>query len=219
MTSSAGADDSHTYKIEMYNAFGLVNGSDVRVAGVNAGSVTDLDIDAKKRALVTVELSGPLAVLGKDSTCASEPQSLIAEYFIDCSPKGPALPDGGEIPARQVTQTVQPDQVADSLRQSYRDRLSMIINEFGTALAGNAHQLNQAIRLGRPRCSQLRKALDILANQNRTIRDINVNSDRIFSQLDRNKANVVQVHPGGARHSRGLGGASRRPLGRFQPPR
>ena len=28
----------------MYNAFGIVEGSDVRVAGVNAGTVTSLDI-------------------------------------------------------------------------------------------------------------------------------------------------------------------------------
>ena len=44
----AGADDSHTYKIEMYNAFGIVKGSDVRIAGVNAGTVTDLDINAEE---------------------------------------------------------------------------------------------------------------------------------------------------------------------------
>src|SRR5204863_3012156 len=75
VTTSAGADDSHTYRIEMYNAFGIVNGSDVRVAGVNAGSVTGLDVDAKKRALLTVSLSGPLPPLGKDTRCASAPQS------------------------------------------------------------------------------------------------------------------------------------------------
>lgn len=192
VTSFAGADDSHTYDIQMYNAFGIVNGSDVRVGGVNAGSVTDLNIDDQKRAVVTVELSGPLAVLGKDSTCVSQPQSLIAEYFIDCSPKGPPLQDGGEIPARHVQQTVQLDQVADSFRPSYRDRFSMIINEFGTALAGNAHDLNQAVRLGSPSLLELRKVLKILADQNRTIRDLNVNSDRIFSELAANRSNVVR---------------------------
>ena len=31
----AGADNSRTYEIEMFNAFGIVEGSDVRVAGVN----------------------------------------------------------------------------------------------------------------------------------------------------------------------------------------
>jgi ABC-type transporter Mla subunit MlaD len=192
VTTSAGADDSHTYKIEMYDAFGIVNGSDVRVAGVNAGSVTDLNVDAKKRAVVTISLSGPLSVLGKDTRCASEPQSLIAEYFIDCTPKGPPLPDGGEIPANHVRMTVQTDIVQNTLRQSYRERLTELVNEFGTGLAGNAHALNQAIRLGSPALFNLRKVLDILARQAATIRDLNVNSDRIITQLAQNRANVIK---------------------------
>jgi len=99
VTSLAGASDSHTYHVEMYNAFGIVNGSNVRIAGVDTGTVTDLGITPDKRADVTIETSGPLGTLGKDTRCASEPQSLIAEYFITCNPKGPPLADGGTIPA------------------------------------------------------------------------------------------------------------------------
>src|SRR5687768_3282021 len=94
---SAPADDERTYLIEMYNAFGVVTGSDVRVAGVNAGSVTDLDVNSAKRAVVEVKLSGPLAVLGENTTCSTEPQSLIAEYFIDCQPDGPEIEPSGDI--------------------------------------------------------------------------------------------------------------------------
>src|SRR5690242_18658220 len=111
VAATAGADDTHTYNIEMYNAFGLVQGSDVRIAGVNAGTVKDLNITPQKTARVTVELSGDFGTLGKDTKCSSEPQSLIAEYYITCEPAGPPLPDGGTIPASQVTQTVQNDLV------------------------------------------------------------------------------------------------------------
>jgi len=111
LTSLAGADDTHTYHIQMYNAFGIVNGSNVRIAGVDTGTVTDLGITPKKRADLTIETSGPLGVLGKDTRCASQPQSLIAEYFLTCNPKGPPLADGGTIPASHVTETVQPDLV------------------------------------------------------------------------------------------------------------
>jgi ABC-type transporter Mla subunit MlaD len=46
VSAVAGAqEDVHTYKIEIYNAFGLVPGSDVRVSGVNVGSITDLDVN------------------------------------------------------------------------------------------------------------------------------------------------------------------------------
>jgi ABC-type transporter Mla subunit MlaD len=192
VTAAAGASDSHTYKIEMYNAFGIVNGSDVRIGGVNAGSVSGLDVNAKKQAVATVSLSGPLSVLGKDTRCASQPQSLIAEYFISCNPKGPALPDGGVIPANHVRMTVQPDLVANSLRTSFRDRLGILFDEFGTALAGNAHSLNTAIRLGSPALFNLRKVLDILSSQAATIRNLNADSDRIITQLTDNRQNLIR---------------------------
>src|SRR5215213_8939086 len=87
LAASASGDDERTYFIEFDNAFGLTNGSQVKVAGVSAGTVTALDVNSSKRAVVKVELSGPVAVLGQDTICRSEPQSLIAEYFIDCTPK------------------------------------------------------------------------------------------------------------------------------------
>ena len=188
----AGADATRTYKIEMYNAFGVVEGSDVRVAGVNAGTVTSLDVTPQKRAVITVELQGDLAELGEDTTCSSEPQSLIAEYFIDCSPEGPLLPEGGTIPASQVQQTVQPDLVQNTLREPFKARLRLLINEFGTALAGNPESLNEAIRLGAPALGQLQEATEILANQGSLIRDLNANSETIIGELSRQRAELVR---------------------------
>jgi len=190
--ASAGADDTHTYEIEMYNAFGIVQGSDVRISGVNAGEVTGLDINEEKRAVVSIELSGELGVLGEDTRCSSEPQSLIAEYFIDCEPKGPPLDDGAMIPASRVSQTVQPDLVQNTLREPFKRRLQLILNEFGTALAGNAEALNEAIRLGAPALRELKQVTGILADQNRVIRDLNVNSDRVIAKLNERSEDIVR---------------------------
>jgi ABC-type transporter Mla subunit MlaD len=197
--ATAGADDTHTYEIEMYNAFGLVEGSQVRVAGVNAGTVKSLDINSDKRAVVTVELTGELGTLGTETKCSSEPQSLIAEYFISCEPAGPPItedddadqPDA-DIPASQVSQTVQNDLVQNTLRQPFRERLTLLINEFGTALAGNPDSLNEAIRLGAPALTDLRKVTQILAGQNTIIRDLNANSDEVIGQLTARREDVVR---------------------------
>jgi ABC-type transporter Mla subunit MlaD len=202
-TTVAGADDTREYEIEVLNAFGIVPGSDMRVAGVNVGSVLELEVNAAKRAVVTVELSGELAELGEDSECTTEPQSLIAEYFIDCTPKGPPLAedDDGEgdeipdpdIPYKQVTQTVQNDIVANTLREPYKQRLALLINEFGTALAGNPENLNEAIRLGAPTLTSLRKVTRILGNQNTIIRDLNADSDLIIAQLNDRREDIVRA--------------------------
>ena len=74
LVASAGADDSHTYRVEFDNAFGIVKGSEVRVAGVTGGTVSDLDVNERKKAVVTIDVSGPLSTFKESATCSSEPQ-------------------------------------------------------------------------------------------------------------------------------------------------
>ena len=192
IAAAAGADDTHSYEIELDNAFGIVEGSELRIAGVTQGKVTDLDVNASKRAVVSVEASGPLSQLGEDTTCSTEPQSLIAEYFIDCQPRGEPLPEGGEIPVAQTTQTVQPDLVQNTLREPYKRRLQVLINEFGTALAGNPDNLNAAIRRGAPALREFGQVVEVLADQNRIIRDLNQDSDAIMARLAERRSDVVR---------------------------
>jgi len=191
LAAAAGADDTHTYRIEMYNAFGLVPDSEVRVAGVTVGRVSDLTVNSDKRALVTVELSGDLARLGDETTCESNPQSLLAEYFLDCDPEGEPLPEGGLIPAGRVQQAVQPDLVANTMREPFRARLTLLVNEFGTALAGNPESLREAIRLGAPALTELEEVTGILASQRNLVRDLNVDSERVSGELARYREQVV----------------------------
>jgi ABC-type transporter Mla subunit MlaD len=200
--ATATGEDEHTYFVELDNAFGIVSGSEVKVAGVNQGTVEDLFINSDKRAVIKVKLSGPLAALGEETICSSEPQSLIAEYFIDCIPRGAELDpaegddseraDDPDIPVEQTRQTVQPDLVQSALRQPFKTRLQMLINEFGTALAGNPENLNAAIRRGAPALESARKVTRILGEQNNTIRELNVNSDQIMAELADRREDVVR---------------------------
>lgn len=197
--ATAGAEDTHTYRIELDNAFGLVSGSEVRVAGVLAGTVEDLDINSSKRAEVTIEVAGPLSSFRESATCTSQPQSLIAEYYLDCQPgnRGEELPDDGLVPVRseeygnQTFITVQNDLVFNTLREPFKQRLALIFNEFGTALSGNSENLNQAIRRGAPALTQLRRALAILARQNKVITQLNVDGDQIIGRLTDRREDVV----------------------------
>ena len=199
LVASATADDTHTYKVELDNAFGLVTDSEVRIAGVPAGVVSDLDINKAKRAVVEIEISGELSSLRESATCSSEPQSLIAEYFLDCQPgtRGEFLEDGDMIPVRseeygnQTFTTVQNDIVNNTFREPFKDRFALLLNEFGTALAGNPDNLNEAIRRGAPALRALDGALAILARQNSTIAQLNVDSDRIISRLTDRREDVI----------------------------
>jgi virulence factor Mce-like protein len=187
----AGSDGGdHHYVVELDSAFGLVDGSEVLIAGVKSGTVSKLEISPEKRALVHITTSGALGVLGAGSTCSPQPQSLISEYFLDCEPKGAPLAEGGTIPVAQTSQTVQLDLVLNTLREPYRARLALLLNEFGTALAGNSDNLNAAIRRGAPALRNLRRAFGILAEDRSQIRGLIGDSQQIFSRLAQRRTDV-----------------------------
>ena len=193
LTAGAGADDTRAYRIEMLNAFGIYKGSDVRVAGVRAGIVTGVDINAEKRAEATIELTGELADLGEETRCTTEPQSLIAEYFIDCTPAGDPMPEGGMIPAERVEQSIQPDLLFNTFRESYRERTRVIVNELGTAMAANSENLNEAIRLAVPALGDLSEVTGILARQRSELARLNSGAERVISRLAARRDDVTRA--------------------------
>jgi ABC-type transporter Mla subunit MlaD len=195
--AAAAGGENRTYTIELDNAFGIVEGSEVRIAGVTQGEVTALDINGAKRAVVTAELTGPLSQLGEETVCSSEPQSLIGEYFLDCDPQGDPLEAGGsvadpDIPVEQTRQTVQADLAQNTFRQPFNQRLRILINEFGTALAGNGENLNAAIERGAPALQDLHATLRILGGQNRIIRGLISDADRILVRLAARRTDVAR---------------------------
>ncbi|CAN5567869.1 hypothetical protein BH20ACT15_BH20ACT15_01730 [soil metagenome] len=190
--ASAGAEDKRTYQAELFNGFGLVDGSELRIGGVTAGTITDLDITPEKTALITFDVGPEFPELKADASCSSEPQSLIAEYFLDCQPGSSDQPLKEPIEAANNQTTVQNDLVNNTLREPYKRRFQLILNEFGTALVGNGENLNAAIRAGAPALRELRKVLKILGRQNRIISQLNVDSDTVFARLTERREDVAR---------------------------
>jgi ABC-type transporter Mla subunit MlaD len=191
VVATAGADDKRTYQAELFNAFGLVEGAELRVAGVTAGTITGLDVTPEKTALVSFEVGPEFPEFKADASCSSEPQSLIAEYFLDCQPGISDEPLEGPIEAAVNKTTVQNDLVQNTLREPFKRRLQLIINEFGTALVGNGDNLNDAIRAGAPALRELSAVLKILGRQNRIIAGLNADADAIFARLAERREDVV----------------------------
>jgi virulence factor Mce-like protein len=191
--SSNGAK-ANQYWVELDNAFGIVNGGDLKIAGVRAGKITTLKLDKKtNRALVGIQIDKTgFGDLRSDTHCDVRPQSLIGEYFIDCQPgtSRQHLPAGAVIPVTHTSSTVAPDLVNDVLRKPYRERFSIIINELGAAVAGNGQNLNDAIRRASPALRETDRVLAILAKQNKVLGDLVKNGDTVINDLANNKHNV-----------------------------
>jgi phospholipid/cholesterol/gamma-HCH transport system substrate-binding protein len=209
--TGAGDDHKGDYKVRAIfnNAFTVIPGEDVKISGVKVGKIQSLDVTPDNKAAVVLDITeAGFKDFRTDATCTIRPQSLIGERFVECTPtqpradgdrEAPSLPKikrgagKGEylLPATNTIKPVDIDLVGNIMRLPYRQRLSIIVNELGTGLAGNGAALNSAIRQADPALQQTDKVLAILAEQNRTLAQLAKNGDTVLAPLARDKQKVA----------------------------
>src|SRR4051794_30058034 len=186
------------------NAAYAVKGEEGRIAGVSVGKIDKLDVAQERKAAVTFTIEKPgFAPFHKDAHCTIRPQSLIGEKYVECTPgstRSPELetipdgqPDAGkaDLPLEQTSSPVDIDLVGNINRLPYRQRLAIIINEFGTALAGRGDDLNQAIHRANPALRETDKVLAVLAGQNRVLADLARDSDTVIAPLAEKRRRIA----------------------------
>jgi phospholipid/cholesterol/gamma-HCH transport system substrate-binding protein len=202
---------SHPYQVRAIfdNAGFVIGGEDVRIAGVTVGKIESLDVTPDAKAAVVMDITQPgYQDFRQDASCRIRPQSLIGERFIDCQPTEahavgqpppPPLktirsgPGKGQhvLPVQNTSTTVDIDLIGDIMREPQRQRLSLILNELGTGVAGRGKDLNDVIRRANPALKETDEVLKILAAQNRVLEQLAVNSDTVLAPLARERTHVA----------------------------
>jgi ABC-type transporter Mla subunit MlaD len=201
----ANGDGGSSYLVRAVfdNASFVVPGEDVKIAGVRVGQVESLDVTDEKKAAIVLEISeSGFQPFHADATCTIRPQSLIGERYVECTPGSEAEPELAQIaegepgagqrllPLESTSSPVDIDLVNNIMRLPYRQRFAIIINEFGTALAGRGDALNEAIHRANPALRETDKVLAILARQNRILADLASDSDAVIAPLARRRERV-----------------------------
>ena len=208
----AGGDDEGEYRVRAIfdNAFAVIPGEDVKSAGVKIGRVRALDLTRDGKAAVVLDITDPgFQDFRSDARCSIRPQGLIGEKFIECTPTQPREPGAAAAPALRrieaqdaegqgqyllpVERTSRPvdlDLLNNIMRLPYRQRLAIIINEFGTAVAGRGGELRRAIRRANPALQQTDEVLKLLAGQNRVLADLARDADASLGPLARERRSV-----------------------------
>jgi len=202
-----GADDrlGSEYKVRALfdNVAAAVPGEDVKVAGAKVGVIESMDVTDDKKAAVTLRIEdGRFAPFRADAKCVVRPQSLIGEKFIECEPGTASQPeldeigDGGDgegehlLPLEQTQSQVDLDLFNNILRRPYGERFALVLNEFGTGLAGRGEDLKAAIHRANPALRETDRVLKILARQNRVLADLARDSDAALAPLAGQKERV-----------------------------
>jgi ABC-type transporter Mla subunit MlaD len=201
----AKSDGGSGYQVRAIfdNAAYAVPGEEVRVAGEKVGKIDSLDVAFQRKAAVTISIDAAgFSPFHKDAHCTIRPQSLIGEKYVECTPGStsqPVLdavptgqPGAGKhlLPLAQTSSPVDIDLIGDINRLPFRQRFAIIINEFGTALAGRGNDLNQAIHRANPALRDTDKVLAILASQNRTLANLASESDQVIAPLANKRTRI-----------------------------
>ena len=185
------------------NVSGAVEGEDVKIAGARVGAIKELDVTSDKKAVLVFEVEEPgFAPFRADAKCTIRPQSLIGEKFVECDPGNSDQPELEEVPEgedgegeamlplERTSSPVDIDLINNIMRLPYRQRLAILINEFGTALAGRGADLNEVIHRANPALRETDEVLKILASQNRTLAKLAADGDRALGPIARERASV-----------------------------
>jgi len=203
-----GGGGGYQVRAMFNNAFTVIAGEDVKVAGVKVGKIDSLDLDHNTAAVV-LDITDPgFQDFRADASCTIRPQSLIGERYVECTPTQPHGP--GEPPAPRlkkiqhgpgkgqyllpVRNTINPidlDLVLNTYRLPVRQRLSILVNELGTGLAGNGKALRQAVRNADPALRETDRVLALIAEQNQVLKQLADSGDRVLAPLAANREHVA----------------------------
>jgi phospholipid/cholesterol/gamma-HCH transport system substrate-binding protein len=209
----ASQEDKQGYEVRAIfdNAGFVIPGEDVKIAGVKVGKVSSLDVTSDFKAAVVLDITEPgYQDFRRDASCIVRPQNLIGERFVECKPTQPRAatasappklaqidsgPGEGQylLPVSNTMQTVDIDLIGNTMRAPERERLSLILNELGTGLAGRGKDLNEVIRRANPALQETDKVLEILARQNTQLEQLAVNSDTVIAPLARDRTQVASA--------------------------
>jgi ABC-type transporter Mla subunit MlaD len=119
------------------NSATLRTSNPVRIAGVNVGKVTDVELDGDL-ARVTFSVDEEGLPIHADAEAEIRPRLFLeGNFFVDLfpgSPSAPDLPDGGDIPVTQTATAVQIDEILTALQQPDRRGLQELLEGYGTGL-------------------------------------------------------------------------------------
>jgi ABC-type transporter Mla subunit MlaD len=198
-------DDDDAYRVRAIfdNVAAAVPGEDVKVAGARVGAIESMDVTADNKAAVVLEIETPgFDRFRQDARCTIRPQSLIGEKFVECSPGSAAapllreIPEGepGEgqhlLPVENTSSPVDLDLVNNMLRRPYAERLSILLAELGTGVAGRGDDLNEVIHRANPALRETDRVLATLARQNDVLADLARDADTVLAPLARDRERV-----------------------------
>ena len=182
-----GGGDGYKVKATFVNAGQLVQGNEVRVGGQPIGKITEIELDDRANAVVTMEVEDAVAPLHEGTTATIRATSLsgIANRYVSLKP-GPnnadRIEDGGRIGTDSTTSPVDIDVLFNALDEKTRGGLRNLIRGTGTQYDSRGVEAGASIKYFGP----------FLASTSRLTQELALDQ-RVLTQFLRDGADTVSA--------------------------
>jgi virulence factor Mce-like protein len=182
----------YTLSADFDEATQLADTADVRISGVPVGRVRRTELHGQ-RTRVTMQIEARYAPLPRDTRAILRQKTLLGETYVELSPghrSTGALPDGGQLPTKQVRRTVEIDEVLRQLDAPARHDLQRLVAGIAEATGSRAGALSDSIGNLRPFTGETTHLLRVLDAQHDAVRRLVHDSGVVFGALGRRQGQL-----------------------------
>lgn len=181
-----GPKGDYTVKAIFNDSGGITKNSDVKIGGVPAGSISDIELTKDDKALVTMKLDEGDPI-GAGARANSRPVNLLGEKYIELMPGDmrQKQPSGVTIPVERTARPVELDDMLNILQPNVRARLRIIFNEVGIALGDRGRDLNRTLETLPPALDEAQKFVGDFSADNGALKRSIEASDRVLGSFNR----------------------------------
>ena len=180
----------------------LATEADVRIAGVSVGKVRKLEEDGgRNRTLATLELDREFAPLRADSRARLRQKTLLGETYVELTPgrSKRTLPEDGRLADGQVTESVQLDEIFDSLDPETRAAFRGWQQELSKGVRGRGRDFNDALGTLPGFAADGADVLGVLDSQEAALQRLVKNTGVTFAALTENEQQLETLITGSER--------------------
>jgi phospholipid/cholesterol/gamma-HCH transport system substrate-binding protein len=174
--------------IELENAQAVQpgQGQTVRVAGVEVGQISDVEVE-NGVAVVKVDIEpGYENLIREDATALLRPKTALKDMFLEVEPgHGAVLEDGGRITAGNTLPDVDPDEIYSALDADTRPYLRLLISGAGKGLRGRGEDLAATLRRLEPLHRDLARVTRATAHRRAALKRLIHSYGLLVSELGR----------------------------------
>ena len=172
----------------------LAQESDVRISGVSVGKVKRIELGDEGQAEATIELDAAYAPIPADTRATLRQKTLLGETYVELTPgsdDAPELEEGGALPAAQVAESVQLDEIFRTFDQPTRDAFQAWMQGQAAALRGRGEDLSVAIASLEPFAAEAERALRVLESDERAVTGLIANGGEVFGALSERRGQLA----------------------------